>query len=346
MLGLSVLDPAYWEVIDVVTTSVDIIFIYRYSVAMAPIKSDQFAYAFRPGSIDDLRKQVGLTQAELAAELDVPVNTVSRWETGATTPDAKALAAMYSVAKERGINPHFFQRRIEVTVKKRQRTKLMVAWDFQNRGFGADDVVHEWPFAEKYLDLHFPKARANRRLRAYPTLFQDNAREELDRFGFEITQSAYNADSQIVLDVKEYCLVNPSKVVFVLISDDGDFVNLLRELRQAGVDCYVWGSDKCSQRLIEAVDEGHFLNWDKLFVLATCVDVIKELDGQPITRADFGQRCKQALADDGIYPDDVGFSKNRPYASLLKWLELQQLVHIRDVSGKSNRITIRLETAA
>ena len=58
---------------------------------MAPIKSDQFEYAFRPQSIEVLRKQLGLTQAGLAEELDVPVNTVSRWETGATTPDAPGL---------------------------------------------------------------------------------------------------------------------------------------------------------------------------------------------------------------------------------------------------------------
>ncbi len=313
---------------------------------MAPIKSDQFAYAFRPESIDELRKQVGLTQAGLADELDVPVNTVSRWETGATTPDAKALAAMYSVAKERGVNPQFFQRRVEVTKKQRERTKLMVAWDFQNRGLGAVDVVHEWPFAKKYLDLHFPKAHANRSLRAYPTLFQNEARKELENFGFEITQSAYNVDSQIVRDVKDYCLVNPSKVVFVLISDDGDFVSLLRELRQAGVDCYVWGSDRCSQRLIAAVEENHFVNWDRMFVVSTCIDVIKEIGGKPISRSAFGQRCYQALEDAEVFPDSVGFSKNRPYASLLRWLELQGLVSVQEISSKKDTITVRLTQAA
>ena len=309
---------------------------------MAPIKSDQFEYAFRPESIDGLRKQLGLTQAGLAEELDVPVNTVSRWETGATTPDAKALAALYSVAKGQGVNPQFFQRRVEVTKKQQGRTKLMVAWDFQNRGLGAADVVDEWPFARKYLDMHFPRTRSSRSLRAYPTFLQDEARKELEKFGFEMTLSALNADSQIVRDVKEYCLTNPVKTVFVLISDDGDFVALLRELRREGVDCYVWGSDQCSQRLIAAVEDDHFVNWDRLFVLSICVDVIRELNGRPVSRAEFGQLCQQALDEDGIFPGDVGFSRNRPYHSLLRWLELQGLVSIKDAPGKNDVVTIRL----
>ena len=329
-----------------VTTSVDNMYGVVYLLFMAPIKPDQFEYAFRPQSIEALRKQLGLTQAGLAEELDVPVNTVSRWETGATTPDARALAALYSIGKGRGTSPNFFQRRIEVTKKQQERTKLMIAWDFQNRGMDAADVVDEWPFAKKYLDMHFPRTRSSRSLRAYPTFLQDEARKELEKFGFEMTPSAFNADSQIVRDVKEYCLTNPAKTVFVLISDDGDFVALLRELRREGVDCYVWGSDKCSQRLIAAVEEDHFVNWDRLFVLSTCVDVIRELNGQSISRSEFGQRCHQALADDGIFPSDVGFSKNRPYASLLRWLELQQLVSVKDVPGNGNLITIRLEAAA
>ena len=313
---------------------------------MAPIKSDQFEYSFRPQSIEALRKQLGLTQAGLAEELDVPVNTVSRWETGATTPDARALAALYSIGKGRGTSPNFFQRRIEVTKKQQERTKLMIAWDFQNRGMDAADVVDEWPFAKKYLDMHFPNTRSSRKLRAYITMFQDAARKELEKFGFETTLSAFNADSQIVRDVKEYCLTNPAKTVFVLISDDGDFVALLRELRREGVDCYVWGSDQCSQRLIAAVEEDHFVNWDRLFVLSTCVDVIRELNGRSVSRAEFGQLCQQALDEDGIFPGDVGFSRNRPYRSLLRWLELQGVVSIKDAPGKNDIISIRLAKAA
>lgn len=313
---------------------------------MAPIKSDQFQYAFRPESIEVLRKQLGLTQAELSDELDVPVNTVSRWETGATTPDAKALAALYSVAKGHSVNPQFFQRRVEVTQKQRERTKLMVVWDFQNHGVDAADVVDEWAFAKGYLDLHFPKTQSSRNLRAYFGTYQKEAMKELESIRFDVFHSVFDADSQIVRDAEEYCLTNPAKTVFVLISDDGDFVNLLRELRRAGVDCYVWGTDQCSQRLITAVEEDHFVNWDKLFVLSTCVEVIKELAGQPISRSDFGQRCHQALADDGIFPGDVGFSKNRPYASLLRWLEIHELVKVKDAPGKGNRITIRMATAA
>ncbi len=309
---------------------------------MAPIKPDQFEYAFRPASIEGLRKQLELTQAELAEELDVPVNTVSRWETGTTTPDAKALAALYSVAKGGGVNPHFFQRRVEVTVKRRERTKLMVVWDFQNHGVDAADVVEEWGFAKEYLDLLFPKTRSSRNLNAYLGIYQNAAMEQLEGLRFSVFHGAFDADSQIVQDVEEYCLTNPAKTVLVLISDDGDFVNLLRELRREGVDCYVWGTDQCSQRLITAVAEDHFVNWDKPYVAVKCIEVIRELDGGPITRSEFGQQCHAALEEDGIFPDSVGFSKNRPYASLLRWLEVQELVTVKDVRGNGNRITIHL----
>ncbi len=325
-----------------VTTSVDNMYGVVYLLFMAPIKSDQFEYSFRPQSIEALRKQLGLTQAGLAEELDVPVNTVSRWETGATTPDAKALAALYSVAKGQGVNPQFFQRRVEVTKKQQDRTKLMVAWDFQNLGFDANSVETEWYFAKGYLDLMFPKTRANRLLLAYASPHQREAVKKLEGQKFQTREGFFDADSQIINDAKEYCLKNPSKTVLVLATNDGGFGKMLGELNDAGVDCYVSGTDKCSDRLKKVVDNDHFIHWDKPFVVKKCVDVIEELKGNPISKGAFGQRCQERLEESGFSPVDVGFGKNHPYSRVLRWLELQGLVSIKETTGKKDEISIKL----
>lgn len=47
--------------------------------------------------IRELRKQAGLSQDELAEKLNVPSNTVSRWETATYKPKLKDLGALADV---------------------------------------------------------------------------------------------------------------------------------------------------------------------------------------------------------------------------------------------------------
>ena len=70
---------------------------------MAPIKAGKYEY--RPESLTGLRQQLALKQGKMAELLGIPANTLSRWETGATTPDAEALASIYSLAMDCGILP-------------------------------------------------------------------------------------------------------------------------------------------------------------------------------------------------------------------------------------------------
>lgn len=64
-------------------------------------------FVFEPRSLVELRESLSLNQARMALALGVPTNTLSRWETGATTPDAATLAAVYSLATDHDIDPHF-----------------------------------------------------------------------------------------------------------------------------------------------------------------------------------------------------------------------------------------------
>lgn len=74
---------------------------------MSPIK--QGLYEFKKESLIEIRKKLGLSQGKMAELLGVPANTLSRWETGATIPDAGTLASIYSLARELGLDtPSFF----------------------------------------------------------------------------------------------------------------------------------------------------------------------------------------------------------------------------------------------
>lgn len=74
---------------------------------MTPI--NEGLYEFKKESLVELRRLMGLPQNKMAELLGVPANTLSRWETGATVPDAASLAAVYSLAKDHGVEtPAFF----------------------------------------------------------------------------------------------------------------------------------------------------------------------------------------------------------------------------------------------
>ena len=53
----------------------------------------------RPREIRKMRKSWGMTQAELARELGVARETVSRWENGREAPLPSLVRALHSVAR-------------------------------------------------------------------------------------------------------------------------------------------------------------------------------------------------------------------------------------------------------
>ena len=79
---------------------------------MVPIKSEDFEFIFDPKSFMYVRDNVGMSKAKMAETLGVPLSTLSQWENGKTSPDAKVLAAICSIAHRGGINVDFFHRRV------------------------------------------------------------------------------------------------------------------------------------------------------------------------------------------------------------------------------------------
>lgn len=306
---------------------------------MVPIKQEYYEYRFDPDELRKIRTKLSLSQAKLAEMLDVPPNTLSRWETGATAPDAHRLAAIYSIGRKKGFTAEFFKTHGEHRIKK-QKTKMLLAWDFQNLGLDAGDVEEEWEYINKYLNRFHPDSRAYRILRAYSSPNQHSATEILRNLKFDVREGFFDADSQLIRDSREECESSPNKWEFVLIADDGDYEQMLRDMQAAGVVAYLWGSDQCSERIQNVLPQENFVNWNAPYVIEICMDVIRGLKGKPISRARFGSLCKNALEPEECYPDEVGFSRRNPYGSLLRWLERRGVISVTEETGKSDAISI------
>lgn len=303
---------------------------------MTPIRPDFYDYSFNRAVIAEIRKKLSLSQSKFAELLDIPVNTLSRWEIGTTTPDADTLAAIYSIAKQYGISPNFFKRRLELEQVSKHRTKLLLAWDFQNKALKVEEIEDEWGYMKGYLDLLFPATRASRTLRTYAqtqlyqTFNQPTVKETYESLKFEVFEGSFDADSQLIKDSLRECSPNPQKTIFILVAEDGHYSEFLKELRGNGVDVYIWAEqDLISEKLKSAIEENHLIFWDRPYLIMECIEVIKTLKGEPITRSNFGQLCREKLQKYEVYPQDEGFSKRNPYGSLLTWLEKQGLVTVR-----------------
>lgn len=55
-----------------------------------------------------LRRQLDLSQQELAAQLGIPASTVNRWEMGHSMPSYKHLLGIYRFAADKNVDPRLF----------------------------------------------------------------------------------------------------------------------------------------------------------------------------------------------------------------------------------------------
>jgi transcriptional regulator with XRE-family HTH domain len=234
-------------------------------------------YEFDPNSIKVIRQKLNLKQSDLAKMLGETTTktTISRWENSQTSPDSKSLAAIYSIAVQGGIVPEFFRN----TGNKGGRTRLIVSWDFQNWSPKTNNIkaisdlikqtlVDRFPSANYHLYKLFTSEQATNLSNPWeewlsklefvgtqwsPASMQTNM--ILDKLGWRLYKYAQNIDDE--LDTQSYsdCLQHPEETVFVLISKDGDFVDLLKDLREKGVSTYIIAPEGRSQNLIESVGQ-------------------------------------------------------------------------------------------
>ena len=217
---------------------------------MVPIKGGRYEY--RPDSIVALRKQLGQTQAQMAKQLGIPANTLSRWETGATKPDGEALAALYSLGAAQGFPPNFFQRKKFAPRPAKGRSRLLAMWDFQNVAVQPGGVPGLDASIRKELDGRFAAA-SYRRFKAFVRPDQAAAADALSACGWLVWEDDEDMDADIVAQARSDCGQEPEATTFVLIANDGDYTDLVSSLEEMGVSVYLITRGKHSKRLTQRV---------------------------------------------------------------------------------------------
>ena len=341
---------------------------------MPPIRPDDHAYRFRPGMLRELREGLKLTQAQMADLLELPVNTLSRWETGSNLPDANALAAIYSVAAERGVTPQFFEERRTPVTDRANRQNIVIHWDYQNFALASNRIVRFAERLKQYLAVMYPQAKLISAKAFTSAWHHGDASTQLHNSGFHVLPIFQDVDANLIRDAETTFSIStkaethnpknpyevtfiapvsmllslnqkraePLKSVYVLIANDGDYANLLSALKNAGADVYVCGSSQCSQKLLKAVGQDRFIPLNRPDVILECLKVVRKLNGQPTPKSEFGNLCRKYLANDGWdeFPDDTGFSLKRPYASALQHMVSMGIVKTSQVANDPNRIII------
>ncbi len=203
---------------------------------MTPIKPGRYEY--RPSSLIQLRQKLKLKQREMAKLLEIPPNTLSRWENGASTPDAKSLAAIYSLAKEKKVTPEFFHRRKATAKQSKGQSRLVVLWDFQyvEVSWNQLDQIADWVQAE--ISKRFGGA-SHRLFKAFAWEQHGNATDRLAEKGWRIFEDSEDLKDEIYEHAKSDCGHDPKDTTLVLIARDLEYRELVKELKQQGVRVYV-----------------------------------------------------------------------------------------------------------
>jgi len=223
-------------------------------------------YRFDPVTIVEVRQRLRLSQTDLAQLLGIPSNTLSRWETGKTTPDANSLASIYTVAQNGGLNVNFFSYSVPG-----RRNRLVIALDFQNVALASKSVAEMDRWLMSQLQSISPQCEFEL-FKAFCRPDQAAAIEELRKLKWKTRVKDENIDSVLVQECKNDCGQNPDDTTLVLCSKDGDFSGLVEEMRTWGVRVLVIGPANTSLKLRTAagndfIQMPHFIG--SLFPIST-----------------------------------------------------------------------------
>ena len=219
----------------------------------------QGKYEYRPESLIQLRKQLELNQTKMAKLLGVPPNTLSRWETGTTTPDAQSLASLFSIAMEHSVTPEFFQRRRPKPKPSPGRSRLLVKWDFQNVAASVTQVPDLASWIREELDRRFASA-SHQLYKAFAYYHQSAATDTLLGMRWRVWEDDQDLHDEIVSQAMSDSGQEPEDTTLVLITEDGQYEELVKDLQGRGVRVYLitpWGH--FSNSLVELVGEERWI---------------------------------------------------------------------------------------
>lgn len=200
---------------------------------MTPAKPG--SYRFRRESIAEMRQRLGLSQSAMASMLDLPKNTVSRWERGETTPDAESLAAIYSLGKDKGVAADFF---VPVKQKAAARDAALVYWDMQSLAPAGVDVAERLDKAIKAaVGQRVPNA-ARRLFKAFSRNAHSAMTDRLEELGWRVWEDDVDWTEDIYDQVLSDAGQDPSGAVVFLITTEESNEELIQELRDRGARVY------------------------------------------------------------------------------------------------------------
>ena len=179
-----------------------------------------------------------LKQKKMAEMLGVPANTLSRWENGATTPDAVSLAAIYSLAKEHGMTAEFFQPRKSRSKTKKQRDRVSTMWDLNSMNFSPYQIREIDAWITDQIRTRF----GNPHLEWFKVFAKPGQRasiEVLAELDWDVWEHTKDIENELVSHAKSDCGQKPNETIFVMIGRHNAYVELLDELTDWGVDVYV-----------------------------------------------------------------------------------------------------------
>ena len=215
-------------------------------------------YLFDHTSIVSTRTKMKMKQAKMAQNLGIPVNTLSRWETGATVPDAKSLAAIYSLAMSQGFTPQFFKEATATKSRTNVRSRLVVMVDFQNLGIAAKNVAQ----FDSWMRTTVEQKAASATIKHLKVFAGSNQSAAIDKFSglkWKSSKRSGDSDEAIIMESKSNCGHDPNDTVLVIATKDGGFTDLVKEMKQWGVTVYVVGPESTSQKLKQAAGNGYFI---------------------------------------------------------------------------------------
>ena len=199
-------------------------------------------YEFRPHSLVDLRATLNLKQKEMAGLIGVPQNTLSRWETGATAPDALNLAKIYGIAVERGEEIEFFVRRRPKAKKRRgekvNESRLLVILDVVHVSITASNASGINDSIRKELAERFPGA-SHQIFKAFAEPNQYSVTDQLMELGWRVWEDTRHIDEELESQAKADCGHEPEETTLMLITNHDGYAELIKELQEWGVDVYL-----------------------------------------------------------------------------------------------------------
>lgn len=218
------------------------------------------AYRFRKESLAEVRRRIGLSQAAMAVRLGVPPNTLSRWETGATTPDAVSLAAVYSIAKEEGMEPRFFTTPDTVLVYFDVPDNSRMVYVVTGPNYVREHVAKVDDWLRNEVKRRVPDA-ARMLWKAFVSDDAHRWTDPLMDLDYRIWTDDYGKDRKEVIHQQMLADAgqNPSHTTIFLFSAGGDYRFVIEDLQGRGIEVYAMAPSSFVWGISQAVRPNHYI---------------------------------------------------------------------------------------